>query len=175
MTDNTPSSAQTLESAGEITVRYGLVLVIFWVGCLKFTAYEAQGVQAFASNSPLLSWAYGLLDVRDFSRALGLVEIAIAALIATRPFSPRLSAAGSFGAIAMFLTTLSFLLTTPGVWQPDYGFPSLSPAPGQFLAKDLVLLGAAVWTAGEALLAVPAGHRFVRGMESSPRQADAAA
>ncbi len=53
----------------------------------------------------------------------------------------------------MFLITLSFLLTTPGVWQPGYGFPALSPSPGQFLAKDLVLLGAAIWTAGEALRA----------------------
>ena len=48
----------------------------------------------------------------------------------------------------MFLITLSFLLTTPGVWQPSLGFPALSPSPGQFLSKDLVLLGAAIWTAG---------------------------
>ncbi len=53
----------------------------------------------------------------------------------------------------MSLITLSFLLTTPGVWQPDYGFPSLSPNPGRFLAKDLLLLGAAIYTAGEALKA----------------------
>ena len=56
-------------------------------------------------------------------------------------------------AIIMFLITLSFVLTTPGVWQPGYGFPFLAPNPGQFLAKDLLLLGAAVWTAGEALMA----------------------
>lgn len=34
-----------------------------------------------------------------------------------------------------------------------YGFPFPSPMPGQFLAKDIVLLGAAIWTAGEALSA----------------------
>jgi len=39
------------------------------------------------------------------------------------------------------------------VWQPGYGFPYPSPAPGQFLLKDLLLLGAAIWTAGEALAA----------------------
>jgi len=48
----------------------------------------------------------------------------------------------------MFLITLSFLLTTPGVWQPGYGVPVLFPSPGQCLAKDLLLLGAAIWTAG---------------------------
>jgi uncharacterized membrane protein YkgB len=40
----------------------------------------------------------------------------------------------------MFLTTLSFMLSTPRVWQPGYGFPFLSGA-GQFLVKDLLLLG----------------------------------
>lgn len=156
MFSNNQASARTLKNAGEVVLRYGLVLVIFWIGCLKFTAYEAQGVHDHASNSPLMSWGYQFLDVRNFSRALGTVEIALALLIAARPFSPKASAIGSLGAIIMFLTTLSFLLTTPGVWQPGYGFPSLSGSPGQFLAKDVVLLGAAIWSAGEALLAASA-------------------
>jgi len=58
----------------------------------------------------------------------------------------------------MFLLTLTFVLTTPGVWQPGYGFPFLSMT-GAFLAKDIMLLGAAVWTAGEALRAARSGVR----------------
>jgi uncharacterized membrane protein YkgB len=51
----------------------------------------------------------------------------------------------------MFLTTLSFLATTPGVWEPSAGgFPALSGFPGQFLIKDLALLGIALWSLGEA-------------------------
>ena len=46
----------------------------------------------------------------------------------------------------MFLTTLSFVVTTPGVWQAGYGFPALAASPGQFLVKDVVLLGASIWT-----------------------------
>jgi uncharacterized membrane protein YkgB len=54
----------------------------------------------------------------------------------------------------MFVTTLTFLVTTPGVWEASLGgFPALSAVPGQFLLKDVVLLGAALWTAGEALAA----------------------
>ncbi|MDQ6759034.1 MAG: DUF417 family protein [Acidobacteriota bacterium] len=162
MSDNNPALARTLQKAGAIVIRYGLVLVIFWIGCLKFTDYESKGVFEHASNSPLLSWAYQIFDARGFSRVLGVVEITLAALIAARPLQATISAIGSVGAIAMFLTTLSFLLTTPGVWQPEYGFPSLSGSPGQFLVKDVVLLGAALWTAGEALLASSQTDRFIR-------------
>ena len=88
---------------------------------------------------------------------LGVVEVAIAALIALRPLSARASAVGSALAVGMFATTLSFLLTTPGVWEPTLGgFPALSAVPGQFLLKDVVLLGAALWTLGEALNRRPA-------------------
>ncbi len=49
-------------------------------------------------------------------------------------------------AVGMFSTTLSFLLTTPGVWEASAGgFPALSVVPGQFLIKDVVLLGASLW------------------------------
>jgi uncharacterized membrane protein YkgB len=51
----------------------------------------------------------------------------------------------------MFLTTLSFLVTTPGVWEPsEGGFPALTAIPGQFLIKDLALLGISLWSFGEA-------------------------
>jgi hypothetical protein len=34
------------------------------------------------------------------------------------------------------------------------GFPALSFTPGEFVIKDIVLLGASLWAAGEALAAV---------------------
>ncbi len=155
----TIQSAHTLENVGATVIRYGLAIVLLWVGLLKFTAYESEGIQGLVANSFLLSWAYSLFSVRTFGALLGVVEIILGALILLRPWAPRLSAFGSLGAILVFLVTLTFLLTTPGVWQPDYGFPFLSPMPGQFLAKDLLLLGAAIWTAGEALRASTAAHR----------------
>jgi uncharacterized membrane protein YkgB len=148
--ERNPQNANTLQSLGEVVLRYGLAAVLIWVGGLKFTSYEAQGIQPLVAHSPLLSWVYSLMSVEGFARLLGSVEIAIGALIALRAFSPRASMIGSFAAIAMFLTTLSFLLSTPGVVQEGYSFPALSPQIGQFLAKDLVFLGAAIWSAGEA-------------------------
>src|SRR5215469_1409741 len=140
-----------VEAVGRELARYGLVVVVAWIGLMKFTAYEAEAIRPFVANSPLLSWVYGPLSVRGFSTVLGVVEVAIALLIAARPLLPRVSAFGSALAVGMFLTTLSFLITTPGVWEPSLGgFPALSAVPGQFLIKDLALLGISLWALGGA-------------------------
>jgi reactive chlorine resistance protein C len=140
-----------LETAGHLVLRYGLVLVVAWIGAMKFTAYEAAGIQPLVANSPFMGWMYRLLSVQLFSDLLGLVEIAIAVMIGLRAWSAEIAALGSAMAVVMFLTTLSFLFSTPG-WEPSVGgFPGLSAMPGQFLLKDVVLLGAAVWSLGEAL------------------------
>ena len=139
------------EAVGRELARYGLVVVVGWIGLMKFTAYEAEGIRLYVTNSPLMSWVYGLMSVRGFSAMLGVVELTVAILIAARPVSPRASALGSALAVGMFLTTLSFLVTTPGVWEPSAGgFPALSGFPGQFLIKDLALLGVSLWSLGDA-------------------------
>jgi len=150
---NAIQATATLEAVGQAIVRYGLVLVVGWIGAMKFTAYEAAGIQPLVANSPLMGWMYGFLSVRAFSNLLGAVEVAVAVMIALRPVSSWIAAVGSGMAVMMFLTTLSFLFSTPG-WEPSLGgFPALSVVPGQFLLKDVVLLGAAVWSLGEALSA----------------------
>jgi uncharacterized membrane protein YkgB len=147
--------AERMEAVGRHSVRYGLVLVILWIGGMKFTAYEAEGISGFVANSPLMSWAYSLFSVQGFAAMLGATEIVVALLIASRPLSTRAALVGSALAVGMFLATLSFLLTTPGVWETSAGgFPALSVVPGQFLVKDLVLFGASLWMFGEAWRAV---------------------
>src|SRR5262249_20137047 len=78
-----------VEAVGRALARYGLVVVVGWIGLMKFTAYEAEGVRPFVANSPLMSWVYGPLSVRGFSTVLGVVEVAVALLIAARPLLPR--------------------------------------------------------------------------------------
>ena len=64
----------------------------------------------------------------------------------------RASAAGSAMAVVLFLGTLSFLITTPNLVMTHYdGLPVLGALPGQFLLKDLVLIGVALWSLGDAL------------------------
>ncbi len=147
---NTDGLGFTMQNIGANVLRYGLVIILLWVGLLKFTAYEAEAIQGLIANSPLMSWMLGIMSVQAISMLIGSVEIILAIMIAMRSFVPKISAFGSIGAIIMFLLTLTFVFTTPGVWQAGYGFPFPSPMPGQFLAKDIILLGAAIWTAGEA-------------------------
>jgi uncharacterized membrane protein YkgB len=147
---NRMMESHTVEAITRHAARYGLVLTLLWIGGMKFTSYEAEGISVFVSNSPLMSWAYSMFSVQSFAALLGVTEIAIALLIAGRPISPRAALVGSALAVGMFLTTLSFILTTPGVWEASAGgFPALSVVPGQFLAKDFVLFGAALRLFGD--------------------------
>src|SRR6266436_2085270 len=132
----------SIEEVGKEIVRWGLVVVLAWIGGMKFTAYEAMGIQPLVAHSPLLGWMYDFLSVRSFSTTLGFIEIGTAVLISLRSVSPKASAIGSVLAMGLFATTLSFLFSTPG-WEPSLGgFPALSGHPGQFLLKDIVLFGA---------------------------------
>ena len=101
-----------------------------------------------ASSRISISPAYGgdpsIFPVYAFSALLGVFEVAAAVLIAIKPSAPRLSIIGSLLAILLFLATISFLFTTPGVGEPaGGGFPAISLT-GEFLLKDIPLLGLSV-------------------------------
>jgi uncharacterized membrane protein YkgB len=71
-------------------------------------------------------------------------------LIAIKPLAPKLSAIGSVLAVFTFLATLSFMFSLPGWEESLGGFPALSGG-GSFILKDVVLLGAALFTLSESL------------------------
>ena len=138
-----------LEATGIVISCCGLVVILLLIGLLKFTPEEAAGIQPLVAHSPLMSWMYGLLSEQRVSNVIGAIEIATAALMALRAFSPKASFVSSSAAVITFLLTVSFLFSTPGTAHFKHGFPVLGDA-GQFLIKDLVLLGASFWTASEA-------------------------
>jgi len=146
---------------GQIVARYGLVVVLAWIGFGKYVKMESR---VLIEHSPLMSWIYDDLSITAVARGLGTMEIVAAVLIALRPVWPRGSAAGSALAVVLFIGTLSFLVTTPGVVATHAaGLPVLSAQPGQFLLKDLVLIGVAIWTLGEALRGItPSGDSTER-------------
>jgi uncharacterized membrane protein YkgB len=153
-----------LSSIGQAVSRYGLVLTLAWIGFGKYIKMEAR---VLIEHSPLMSWVYDVFSANTVARGLGTLEIVAAILIALRPFSARLSAIGSAMAIVLFCGTLSFLFTTPGVATRFVGpIPVLSALPGQFLLKDVVLMGVAIWTLGEALQA----HRTASALDADRDQ-----
>ena len=171
--------AAKLDRVGMGLLRLGLVIVLCWIGGLKFAGYEADGIVPLVANSPLMSffYHYPAPEYRQymnkegevipahqqwnesngtytFSHGLGIVIVLIGVLIATYPILPQVSAVGSFLLILMSLTTLSFLVTTPEAWVPalgasTHGFPYLSGA-GRLIVKDAIMLGAAVVTLADS-------------------------
>jgi uncharacterized membrane protein YkgB len=156
--EDAAATGARLESVGLRIARYAIALVLVWIGAMKFTAYEAGAIEPLVAHSPLMSWLYAVLSVQATSNLIGVAEVAAGVLIAVRAWSPIACAIGSLMAIATFVVTLTFLFSTPG-WEPSLGgFPALSVAPGQFILKDAVLLGASVWSFGEALKAMAVGR-----------------
>jgi uncharacterized membrane protein YkgB len=171
--------ATALDRAGMGLLRLALVVVLVWIGGLKFARYEADSIVPLVSNSPLMSFFYhhpapeyrsymnkeGELNpvhrqwhetngTYPFAIGLGLVIVTIGVLIALHPLLPQLAAVGSFLLILMACTTLSFLVTTPEAWVPAlgdtaHGFPYLSGV-GRLVVKDAIMLGAAVVTLADS-------------------------
>jgi uncharacterized membrane protein YkgB len=134
------AAAATFERAGSFVLRYSLVFLLLFFGGLKWTDAEARAVEPLIGHSPLLAWMLAAFGVRGASEAIGVIELATGIMIAIRPWAPRVAAVGGILGVVTFLITLSFLVTTPMVGEA---------AP--FILKDVTLLGAALWSAGEAL------------------------
>jgi len=126
-------------------LRWSLVVVFFWFGGMKFTAYEAAGIAPFIENSPIMSWLHVLFGVQGASYFLGVAELTTGILLVIGSFNALFSMAGAFLSSVTFFVTITFFITTPGVFESSLGgFPAISAGIGQFLLKDLVLLGASL-------------------------------
>jgi uncharacterized membrane protein YkgB len=165
--------AANLNRFGMGMLRLGLVIVLVWIGGLKFASYEADSIVPLVANCPFMSFLYhhptpeyrqhinkegqvvpanqqwnesnGTYPV---SYGLGAIIVSLGVMIALYPIWPQVSALGSFLLILMALTTLSLLVTTPEAWvpalgDPHHGFPYLSGA-GRLVVKDCIMLGAAI-------------------------------
>jgi uncharacterized membrane protein YkgB len=125
-------------------LRWVMVLIFLTFGIQKFTPQSAEGIAQYINNSPFVWWL-SVFGIRGEAYLLGAVELSTAVLFAAGAFNPLLSALASLMGAATFLVTWSFFFTTPGVvkW-------SLSSDPiawnltGEFLFKDVVLLGVCV-------------------------------
>lgn len=137
-------AAALLERSARHLLRLSMIVIFVWFGLQKFTTYEAEGIASLVSNSPLTSWL-NVLGTQGASMAIGIPELTFGLLLTAGFRWPGSLAAigGALGSCVTFLTTLSFMATTPGVWAPS-GPPLLSGTIGVFLVKDIVLLAASL-------------------------------
>ncbi len=158
---------------GVTLTRFGLIVVLVWIGTLKVARYEADGIVPFVANSPLMSFFYAhpapeyrqhmnregdpapanrvwheSNNTYPFALGLGSVIVVYGLMLSVHRWLPQVAAVGGFLAFIMSLVTLSFLITTPEVWVPDlggpeHGFPLLTGA-GRLVIKDAIMMGAAL-------------------------------
>ncbi|RWB27762.1 MAG: DUF417 family protein [Mesorhizobium sp.] len=138
-----------VSKAGRILALIGVILPLLMIGGMKFTAVEIEALMPLISGTPWLAWMYPVFGEAGASYVLGVVEIATALLLIASPWSTRAGVAGGALAALIFLVTCSIMVALP-IWEPALGFPALGPA-GQFLIKDIALLGIALVILGESL------------------------
>ena len=138
----TVSPAVRLERIGAGAIRWPLIFLLVLFGGMKWAAFEAAAIHPLIVNSPILFWTDAFFGTQGASIFVGIIELATAALLGARRWSPTAAMIGGFSGIVMFLTTLSFLVTTPS---PNNEAP--------FILKDVCLLAMSIWLAGEAWVA----------------------
>lgn len=109
------------------------VIILLWVGAYKFTEFEAKAILPLVENHPLMSWLYKVLPEQAVSNLIGVAEIIVGLGLLFALRMPRIGLYTGLGSCVIFVTTLSFLLTTPGACKTVEGFPVCN----FFILKDL--------------------------------------
>lgn len=144
------AAAGTLQRLGRGIALAGVVLPLLLIGGLKFTAVEIEGLKPLIGGTPWLAWMYPVFGEAGASYFLGVFEIVTALLLIASPWSARAAVAGGALAAITFLVTCSIMIALP-IWEPKAGgFPALGFL-GQFLIKDVALLGVSLVVLGEGL------------------------
>ena len=141
MKGGTTGTARKLTNASYIVMLFGIILVLGWIGGMKFTAGEADGVYPLMTTSPFFSWITDAFDKQGASNFIGVIELATVVLLPGWFWNRYAFFAGAALSVITFLGTLSFMVTFAPAWIPGAGFPMLAGG-GHFLLKDLVMLAA---------------------------------
>lgn len=124
---------------------FGTALILIWIGMFKFTPTEAAAIKPLAENHFAMNWLYGLMSLQAVSNLIGLSEIVIGILLFGSLYWPQLGKIAGISSAIIFITTLSFLITTPGIWKLVDGFPITD----FFLIKDIPYLAISLMVWGK--------------------------
>lgn len=133
-----------LKKSGYTLGVISVVIVLFWIGLLKFTPSEAMAIKGYVSHSFLMSWLYSVTSVQGVSNLIGIFEILTGILLIGSFWNRRIGEIAGYLTLVIFLTTLSFLFTTPGIWKLLDGIIVTD----FFVLKDLAFLAVALQVIG---------------------------
>lgn len=137
---------RTTEKTGYFIGLTGTALALLWIGLFKFTPTEAEAIKPLVEHHFLMRWMYSVFSVQMVSNSIGILEILVAIGLGLSYTSKTIGKYAGIGATVIFLVTLSFLFTTPGLWKTIDGFPVTD----FFIIKDLAFLGIALMVWGKS-------------------------
>lgn len=110
-----------------------IAIVYLWIGGMKFTLIEAQGIEPLVASSPFLSWLYTFFDLQTASNLIGLFDLAITALLGLSLYLKRFIVPALIAASSVFIVTQTFFIT----WNNALSTDTIISGGGQFLIKDI--------------------------------------
>lgn len=169
--------AAGLQNIGIHIARWGIVVILFWIGSVTALRNESYGTVPLVSDSPNIEFpnnfrapkykqtsngdykpdhiAWHLASDADaFSYIMGSLMILSAVMIALYPMLPAVSAGGSFLAFITSLVTLLSLIIIPEtgmavLGDAEYKFPYLS-IDGRLVVMGVIILGAGIASMAQA-------------------------
>jgi len=113
-----------------------VLLVLLWIGGMKFTLLEAQGIEALVKSSPLMSWLYSLFSIQATSNIIGIYDLIAVVLLILAMYLPKLTVPAILMSGMVFVVTQTFLISFSGSLSSE----TLLSTTGHFLIKDLWFL-----------------------------------
>ena len=128
------------DNLGYLIGVFGVSLVLAWIGIYKFTPTEAKLIQPLVENHFAMGWLYNVISVQAVSNIIGATEIVVAIGLIVGIKNNKIAYLSGIAATLIFVTTLSFLLTTPNTWKVSDGVLVTN----FFLVKDILFLAISV-------------------------------
>ncbi len=125
-----PSANLTLQ---KLIAAFPVILVLLWIGGMKFTEVEAKGIEHLVATSPFMFWMYKIWDVRTTSDLIGVYDLIAAALVLISVFKPKLFWPAALMSGAVFAVTQTFLFSVDGAVSSR----TILSSAGHFYIKDL--------------------------------------
>ncbi len=110
-----------------------VLLVLVWIGGMKFTLLEAKGIEDLVQSSPFMFWMYSVWDLQTTSNLIGIYDLIAVVLLIMSIYNRKFLIPAILLSGAVFIVTQTFLFT----WNEALSSTTVLSTGGHFLIKDL--------------------------------------